>query len=217
MASLVLSLGNAVFEGSHAVMWMQPRYFVVLLLVGAFSLRLGTVLAFRDIHEGPTGGIGNDDVQFNQLALNLVNGYGYRVTPDRPLASFRAPGFPFVLGALYAITGESPPAAYLLFCLLGGAACVLTYFLGREVLTETGGRVAGLLAALYFPHVYMATNFISENVYVPVLALGVWLFVRFMKQGGGRLIAVAGLALGWATLTRPGSLLLLPLLLGVLT
>jgi 4-amino-4-deoxy-L-arabinose transferase-like glycosyltransferase len=197
-------------------MWMQPRTFVLLLVLGAFHFRLGTVLAFRDIQEAPTGEISNDDVQFNRLALNLVQGYGYKVTPDRPLTSFRAPGFPFVLAGLYAITGENPVAAYVFFCLLGATACVLTYALAREVLAEATARLAGVLAAIYLPHAYLATTFTSENVYIPCLALGLWAFARFMNQNVTGLLGAAGLALGWATLTRPGAMLLLPMLLGLL-
>jgi 4-amino-4-deoxy-L-arabinose transferase-like glycosyltransferase len=197
-------------------MRMQPRTFVLLLMLGAFLFRVGTVLAFRDIREAPTGDISNDDVQFNKLALNLVHGYGYKVTPDRPLTSFRAPGFPFVLACLYAITGENAAAAYVFFCLLGAIACVLTYSLAREVVAEATARLAGVFAAIYLPHAYLATTFTSENVYIPCLALGLWAFARFMNQNVTGLVGAAGLALGWATLTRPGAVLLLPMLLGVL-
>ena len=195
---------------------LPPRVFVALLMLGAFLFRLGTVVAFRDLSEGPTGGISNDDVQFNRLAVNLAEGHGYRITPDRPLTSFRAPGFPFVLAGLYAITGESPPAAYLLFCVLGALACVLTYLLAREVLTDGGAGPAGMLAAVYLPHAYLAATFFSENVYVPCLALGLLLFVCFTKTRRLGLASAAGLVLGWAALTRPGALLLMPLLVAVL-
>ncbi len=189
---------------------------MVLLFVGAFAVRFGVVLAFRDIHQPPTGSLSNDDVQYHLLAVDLVDGYGYRVTPDRPLTSFRAPGFPFVLAGLYAVVGVDPAAAYVLFALLGAAACTLTYLLGREILTEGGARCAGVLASLYLPHAYTASTFNSETVYVPCLALGLWLFVRFVKNDETWALALASLALGYATLTRPGTLLLLPLLMAVL-
>ncbi|HZZ81992.1 MAG TPA: glycosyltransferase family 39 protein [Gemmataceae bacterium] len=189
--------------------------FVSLLFLGAFGVRFGAVLAFRDIHEGPSGAISNDDVQFYHLALNLVQGYGYRVTPDRPLTSFRAPGFPFALAGLYAIVGDSARAAYVLFCILGATACVLTYLLAREILSENAARIAGVLAAIYLPHVYMATTFNSESLYVPLLALGLWLAVRYCNGAAWWNAALAGLTLGCATLTRPAALLMLPLFVGV--
>lgn len=185
--------------------------FVTLLLVGAFLVRLGLVLAFRDLGHGPIGDASNDDVQFHRLAQSLAAGEGYRVAPDRPLTSFRAPGFPFFLAGLSVLTGDSPTAAYLAFCALGAVACLLTYLLAREVLTETGARVAGVLAALYLPHAWFAANFISENLFVPCLALGLWLAARARRTDSAALLALAGLVLGYATLTRPATLLLLPL------
>ncbi len=187
--------------------------YVALLFVGAFGVRLAVVFAFRDIHEGPPVVPSNDDYQFNQLAINLVAGNGYRVAPERAPTSFRAPGFPFVLAGLYAIVGTDPAPAYVLFCVLGAAACVFTYLLAREVLTESGARITGVFAAIYLPHAYMASTFNSETVFVPCLTLGLWMFVRYVKDRGIGALASAGLALGFATLTRPGTLLLLPLLL----
>ncbi len=195
---------------------MRSRTFVFLLFFGALLYRLGTVLAFRDIHEGPVGDLCNDDVQFHLLAKNLIAGHGYTIAPDQPLTSFRAPGFPFVLAGFYALAGTNPAAAYLFFCLLGAGACVLTYGLAREFLTEPGARLASILAAIYLPHAYMATTFTSESVYVPCLALGLWLVVRFVNARAIGMLGAAGVVLGYASLTRPATLLLLPLLLGIL-
>lgn len=197
-------------------MRFTPSLFACVLFAVAFGLRLGTVFAFRDIHQGPVGDICLDDVQFNALAANLSQGYGYRVTPDGPLTSFRAPGFPFMLAGLYWVVGVDPAPAYVFFCVLGALTCVLTYFLAREVLTETGARVAGGLCAIYLPHIFMATIFNSESAFVPVLALGLWMFILHVKHRSHLALGLAGLALGYATLTRPVALLLLPLLVGVL-
>lgn len=183
--------------------------FVLMLLLGAFLIRLGVVLASRDLGQGPIGDASNDDVQFHRLALSLADGEGYRIAPDRPPTSFRAPGFPFYLAGLYLLVGDCPTAAYLSFCVLGALACLLTYFLAREVLTETGARIAGVLAALYLPHAWFAANFISENLFVPCLALGLWLAARAWRTNSAALMTLAGLALGFTTLTRPAAQLLL--------
>jgi 4-amino-4-deoxy-L-arabinose transferase-like glycosyltransferase len=194
-------------------MRMPAWIFVLVLFLGAFFIRFGAVLVFRDIYESPSGAICNDDVQFHHLALNLVQGYGYRVTPERPLTSFRAPGFPVALAGLFTIFGDDPKAAYVFFCILGAVACAMSYLLAREIVGENSARLAGVFAALYLPHVYMATTFSSENVYVPCLALGLWLAVRSCQRNSIWPLGGAGLALGWATLTRPAALLLLPMLL----
>jgi 4-amino-4-deoxy-L-arabinose transferase-like glycosyltransferase len=195
---------------------MKSLGFVLVLFVGALGVRGSVTFSFRDLDTGPVGEICNDDVQFHLLAVNLVEGYGYKVTPDRPLTSFRAPGFPFVLATFYSLFGQTPAGAYALLAMISAATCVLTYFLAREILAEKSARWAGVLAAVYLPHAYMASTFNSETAYAFWLALGLWLFVRYLKSRAIWLVIFASVALGWATLTRPGSLLMLPLLLGLL-
>jgi 4-amino-4-deoxy-L-arabinose transferase-like glycosyltransferase len=92
--------------------------------------------------------------------------------------------------------------------------CLLAYLVGRELADERRARLAGLLTAIYLPHAYFATVFWSENLFVPCLALALWLFVRALsnQQGRGWLLALAGLALGWSALVRPFALLLVPIL-----
>lgn len=196
-------------------MRLTTRSFLVLLFAVAFFIRLGAVLALRDIRVGPVGIASADDVEFNNLALRTARGEGYVGDQGRP-TSFRAPGMPLVLAGVYVLAGPHAAVGYLLFCLLGALACVLTYAVARELLTEGGARLAGALAAVYLPHVYFATTFESENVFIPFLALGVWLFLRHLKSESAATLAGAGLALGFATLTRPFALLLLPILLAVL-
>ncbi len=196
-------------------MRMKPVLFVVLLFAAAFAVRLAMVLALRDLHVGPVGISSADDVQFNNLAQRLARGEGYVGDSGRP-TSFRAPGWPFFLAVVYAVFGPSYPLVYVLQCVLGALACVLTYLLARELLSEGMARLSGCLAAVYLPHAWFATGFNSENLFVPLLILGVWLFVRHLKRPSIGLLALSGLVLGYATLTRPFALLLWPLLLGVL-
>src|SRR5262249_52849677 len=143
---------------------MKPAIYVTLLLVIAFLVRLGMVLSFGDIRQGPVGPPTNDDVQFNNIARQLAQGNGYRSADAGRLAAFGGPGYPFFLAGLYAFFGEDAPLVYLSQCLLGALACVLTWLLGREVLSEGGARLAGVLAALYLPHAYLAAVFYSENL-----------------------------------------------------
>ena len=124
---------------------LRRAWLLLALFAGAFLVRLACVLAWGVFFQGPPASASGDDFQFNQLALHVSQGAGYRLTPKEPLTSFRAPGFPMFLALLYTVVGENYPAAHLVFCLLGAAACVLTFFLAREVLTETGAWIAALL------------------------------------------------------------------------
>lgn len=175
----------------------------------AFLIRLAAVAVLRDVHAPPGQQAGADGLEFNRLALNLAVGEGYALTPGHP-TSFRAPGFPVLLSAVYRLAGERYLAAYLLFCALGAASCVLTYALCIELMSANMARCAAALSAAYVPQIYNCTVFLSENLFVVTLAAFVWLQVRSFKSPSVPLSLAAGLALGASILTRPFALLLAP-------
>jgi Dolichyl-phosphate-mannose-protein mannosyltransferase len=193
----------------------QRNTFLLIVVAGAFLLRLGVVLALHPLDQGPEGPDSDDDVEYNHLAWHLARGEGYINEHGQP-TSFRAPGFPFFLAGLYTVAGPCYALAWLSFCALGALSCLLTYFLARELLDEDVARLAAVLAVVYPPHVHQAATFLSENLFVPLLALGLWLFMRHLKSRSLGVLALAGLSLGAATLARSFGLLLLPLLLLVL-
>ena len=183
--------------------------FLTLLFTAAFAVRLGTVLALRDVRVGPQGIAYADDVELNTIAAHVAEGKGYTNAAGLPTA-MRAPGFPVFLAAVYSVTGERPPVVYLTFCLLSAASSLLTYLLARELLEERWARLAGVLAALNLPHAYFAAVYLSENLFVPLLILSAWLVIRHLKRDSFPSLVAAGIVLGYAALTRPFALLLLP-------
>jgi 4-amino-4-deoxy-L-arabinose transferase-like glycosyltransferase len=191
-------------------MRLSPTRYVLLLAGVAFLVRLTAVLLLRDVNLGPTSGPSADDRHFELLGKHLADGSGYRL--DGKPTSFRAPGYPFFLAAVYLTVGDRPPVVYLLHCLLGSLSCVLAYVLGRELLDEQAARLAGVLGCFYLGHIYFAANYSSENLFVPLLALGAWMVVRHVKGGPLVWLLGGGLALGYATLTRPMAILLLGML-----
>lgn len=191
-------------------MYAKTSTFALGLFVVAFVLRMGLVLALRDIHTGPVGIDSADDVEYNRLALRLARGEGYVGDQGQP-TSFRAPGWPLFLAGLYRLAGPWMPLVYSALCLLGAGTCVLTYFLARELVEERTARAAAVLAAIYLPHIYFSTGFNSEILFVTCLTLGVWMFLVARRLDSMPLLFFAGLALSWATLTRPFALLLGPI------
>jgi 4-amino-4-deoxy-L-arabinose transferase-like glycosyltransferase len=181
--------------------------YLLTLFVASVVLRAALVLALRDPMLGPDpsgpGGPTADDVEFDSLARHVAAGEGY-VNREGRHTSFRAPGWPFFLAALYAMGGDYPPVVYAVNCLLGGLSCVLTYLLARHLFEEQPARVAGWLAAFYLPHAWFATQFYSENLFAPLLGAATLMVMRSQGLAGG-------LLLGLAILTRPFALLLAPL------
>jgi Dolichyl-phosphate-mannose-protein mannosyltransferase len=191
----------------------RPRA-LMLLLVVAFLIRLAAVLALRDITAGPEPDFAADPREFNQLAVSLATGHGYAFD-GRP-TSYRAPGWPLALAAVYWLFGQNYLLANLLSCAVGAATCLLAYAIARELNLGRAALWAGWLCAIYVPHIYFSTLFSSETLFAAVFGLCVWLFLCYLRSGSYPLLALAGLTLGYASLTRPVALLVAPPLLLIL-
>lgn len=196
-------------------MALKRSTFLLILFLAAFMVRLAAVVALRNVHHGPTGSMGADGIEYDSLATRAAHGHGYGYTNGHS-TSFRAPGFPLLLAGVYAIAGNKYLLVYVLFCAIGAASCVLTYLLTEELAGERMGRIAGILSAIYLPHIYFATEFDTENLFVFCLALALWPFVRHLRTGSLWALGIAGLALGYSILVRPFALLLVPVFLAVL-
>jgi 4-amino-4-deoxy-L-arabinose transferase-like glycosyltransferase len=184
------------------------------VFIVAFLIRLAAVLALRDITTGPEGDFAADPVEYNRLAISLAAGRGYAF--DNTPTSFRAPGWPLALAAVYRVVGVNYVAAYLFSCALGAATCVIAYAIAVRVGLGNSAVWAGWLCALYVPHIYFATIFDSETLFVPVFGLAILLFLRHLCTRSMLILVLAGLVIGYAVLIRPPTILVVPLLAALL-
>ncbi len=144
---------------------LRPAYFVGLLAVVAFGVRLACIVAFG---QEPV----NDHRYAHEAALRILNNEGYGPSAYYP------PGMAFWLAGVYALFGPSVRAAQLVNCLIGAGLAALTYGVGRRVGSEAVGRAAGATIA-FFPSLALYATTIG---YDPLLALifltCVWLLLR---------------------------------------
>lgn len=185
--------------------WSGKRFLVALLL-SSFLLRAGAVLALRDPYRVHGPETNADGVAYHHMAIHLARGHGYVTTEGHP-TRYWMPGFPLLLAGIYRVAGNRPVAVYLALCLLGTGACLITYLLGRALLGETLGRMAALLGTLYVPHIYLASVFLSENLYAVLVGAAALFAVRYVERRRGRDLAAATLMTGLGVLTRPFLLL----------
>jgi 4-amino-4-deoxy-L-arabinose transferase-like glycosyltransferase len=186
---------------------------VWLILLVALALRVTLVgLTF----DTPTT---LDPADFSRTALSIAQGHGYPQSNRAPglgPSAFRPPGYPFLLGAVYAIAGqETPPVGRLVGAFLGTLSVGLV---GLIALRLWGKRVAVLalgIAAVAPPIVILSTALISEALFVPVV-LGAVLCALAARRSRHRYrwAIATGVLVGVSALTRTnGLLLLLPLVL----
>jgi 4-amino-4-deoxy-L-arabinose transferase-like glycosyltransferase len=140
-----------------------------------------------------------DEEEFVDIGRHLAAGHGYVAS------SYRAnPALPFYLGGVFAVFGESYLIARLGQCLMGALTCVVLLRLGTHLFGATAGLIAGLLLAVYPPHVYLSGVFYVECLFTLGMAISIWLAVRAVDSPRPAMTALACGAAGALTvLTRP--------------
>ncbi len=125
---------------------------------------------------------------------------------------FRAPLYPYFLALAYAITNCSFLWARIFQAFLGSLTAVLTYGLGREITGQRRvGLVAGIGAALYGMLVYFDGELLVEPLFIPLLVASLLAYAKFRNGRRLGLLALAGLFLGLAAITRPSALVVFPI------
>lgn len=194
--------------------------FWALVLV-ALVLRVAFVLAtpnYTPIH---------DDRDYDRIAGSVARGNGYpsdRLEPvgERHIvtpAAYRPPGWPYVLGGIYAVFGRDVTAARIVLAVLGAGVAALVGLIALQLWGRRPSLWATGLAALYVPLGLLGSSLLSETPFVllELAALAAALAQR-RRASGWRWALLAGLFVGLASLTRfNGPLLLLPVALLVWT
>lgn len=181
----------------------HPFQWVLVICVVAFALRAAATARFEGLAAPPNAEAMYDGVEYEAIASSVVRAHEFAVHPGEP-TSFRAPGFPLALAAVYAVFGDrNYLAAHLFFCLVGAALCFATYLLARAFTDEWTAIVAAALVAVYPNLLYYSIHFASEPLFTLLLTLAIWLAVRAIRQWRPGLWLASGVLLGLATLVRP--------------
>jgi 4-amino-4-deoxy-L-arabinose transferase-like glycosyltransferase len=169
------------------------------ILVVALALRLTLAVAspvtlFADAHD------------YERHAVSIATTGHYPPTelasPGTPSA-FRPPGFPYLLGGLYAVIGIHPVAGRVLEALLGTLSVALLAGLGRILWSRRVGLIAGGLGAVFPSLIGLNASLLSESLFLPV-ELGFVLSLAMCRRSRDRpgWAVLTGALCGLAVLTR---------------
>jgi 4-amino-4-deoxy-L-arabinose transferase-like glycosyltransferase len=190
--------------------WLAP------VAIVALALLLRVVAIAADTGYRPQ----NDSLDYSRHAVSIAAGDGYPrsgiLLQGGPTA-LRVPGYPIVLGAVYAVSGDSVTAGRLLGAALGALAVLFIYLIARTIWGRGVALCAAGLAAIFPPLVLLSEELYSESLFI-VLELAAVLAVFAFRRSGGMLrwAALAGLLCGAAALTRNiGLALLAPIAAGL--
>lgn len=201
-----------------------PRWAYLALWAIALLPRLIVAQAFLDAPITLS-----DMLQYDMLARSIEEGRGYRwyaaadverfrdylslmvdvsklqAPPEGLVTTFRAPGYPVALAAVYAFASFDARVAT---ARLAQAALMATIApLSAAVALAAGGRprtatLAGIGGALYPILIFYPAALASENLFVPLTGLAFLVTLRAGRRPGIGPVVAAGIFLGIAMLTR---------------
>jgi 4-amino-4-deoxy-L-arabinose transferase-like glycosyltransferase len=163
-----------------------------LLLLLALVVRLGAVVAV-DL------ALVNDPADYVRHGASIAASDGY---PDSNLATgptaIRPPVYPALVGAAFAVSGDSVDAARVLNALLGTVVVALTGLLALRLFGRRTALAAMGVGALCPPQLVVGATLLSETVFT-ALALGALLLLLPSARGGapGRASRAARAPRGW--------------------
>lgn len=148
------------------------------------------------------------------LAQNLLERGVFSVATSEPYypESFRAPGYPVFLAALFAIFSFSNLALFV-HALLVGTAPILLYLLLRDW-HERAAFWGAILFAFEPVRIFLSSSFLSDGLFTLIFLATLLFLEQSYKERSLSYVVLAGVLLGFAILIRPIAIFL-PLLLGI--
>jgi hypothetical protein len=187
---------------------------VLLLFLAALGPRLEVARSYGEELQ-------SEERLYNRYAVPWAMGQGTtpreKFLPWHPLGSLthRPPAYVLFLGLIYRTAGvESFGAVRLAQAWLDASSMVLLFLLGVIAFGGLAGRLVGLAATLLVTRydflMLFVARLLSETPFLWLSLLFVVLAVLAVRRGQPGLSLAAAFVLGWANLTRPFLLFLLP-------
>lgn len=145
-----------------------------------------------------------DGVEYEQIGRSLLEHGTYG------LQTLRAPGYPTLIAAVYAVFGPHLLALRLVEAVLGALAVGLIGAIGARVFGRTAGLISGGCAALHPVLAFLPSTQYSENTLLIALVLAFGALFAAWQRGGLWRWAAGGLGFGVAMLIRPNAVMMVP-------
>jgi 4-amino-4-deoxy-L-arabinose transferase-like glycosyltransferase len=186
----------------------RARVAVWGVLAVALLLRLTLVVA--TYHQPIT----LDPADFSRTAVSIAQNQVYPQSNRAPgggPSAFRPPGYPMLLGAVYAVAGqEAPGIGRLVGAFLGTISVALIGLIAARLWGRRVGMCAAVIAAIAPPLVVLSTALVSEALFVPIVLAATATAIEARRaERPARWVVATGVLVGAAALTRTNGLILL--------
>lgn len=162
-----------------------------------------------------------DAQAYDKIAINLVNGVGYRenigVDIEYDYAISRVgPLYEYFLAGIYKLFGHSYPAVWIFQALLHSISAYLIYLICLLAFAESENKIKiGLWASAIFGFypdlIEISAMLMTETLYLFFTCLMVYLFLLYIKNNTFKIFLSLSFILGLAILVRPPLLFSLPI------
>jgi hypothetical protein len=166
------------------------------------ALRTAFLLAITPAH-APLAG---DEPVYDAVARSMLAGQGFTYRHEPWI--WKPPGWPIVLGSIYATVGDARHTVVLFQGLFDACTICLTGMLAAWVFgSRLAGALAFLLAAVWPPFLRESRVMQTEPLYTLGLTVIAFAFSRFWRSPGVGRAFVVGLVTGATAMVRPTGLI----------
>ncbi|MFH1541431.1 MAG: glycosyltransferase family 39 protein [Elusimicrobiota bacterium] len=174
---------------------------LLLILFVSFILRIGYIFIFPQEKI-----LTNDQIGYDAIAYNLITGNGFSIKPHIP-TPIRPPVYPFFLSLIYFIFGHSYIMVRVFQAILDALTCVILYYLAKEIFDERIANLSAWLIAFYPVLIVYTGLLLSETLFTFLFIVSIFLFIKWFQKTKIVYFIGCGIFLGFATLTRPVTIL----------
>ena len=177
----------------------------LLIFLTAYAIRIAYII---EISDQPYFTAPAVDPEYHDIwAMEIASGDLSRGEPF-----FRAPLYPYFLGAVYAVFGHDFFLSRVVQALIDAYTTVLIFLLGTIVFSRRVGIISGFTAACAWMLIYFEAEFLIPVILIP-LDLGLLLYLIKANESDRRLHWwLAGLLFGLSMIARPNIGIIIPIL-----
>ena len=175
---------------------------IMLLFVLALLVRLSYLLFFVELEYLFT----EDQSLYIHLAQQLPESGFLGVTPER------VPGYPFFISTIYILFGESIWNVILAQILIDSISCVIIASMANSIFRK-GFWTAGILSAINLNMVVLSVSILTDTLFLFLFVIFLFSLLKYLKNKQIKWLFLLVLFISMATLVRPSSYYLLPILL----
>lgn len=178
-----------------------------LIFAGAFLLRIWHI--YNAAHSPTFLAPAVDPLWYHEAGQRIAKGdFG-------PWPLFRAPLYPWLLGAFYALVNNDLLWARVLNLILQMATLVVLYRIAQNYFGTLAARLAGILFAVNGMVIFYSAEILSTSLEMLMAILVGWSTLALRKSPTLKQALVCGLLWGLAAITRPNFLLVAPIAIAI--